>query len=179
MLVTTLEALDRSGLVVPVPGPVEAIRDAAAPLRSFNAYGLFAVMTPERPEITVEGSVDGVTWRPYRFRWKPGPVERRPRFCTPHMPRLDWQLWFAALVPDCTSEPWFLAFELRLLEGSPDVLALLDDDPFEGRPPRYVRSRVDLYEFSAPGSADWWVRVPIGLYCPPIGLPTDEAADDG
>ena len=151
VLVTTLEALDRCGLVLPVPGPVEAIRDAVAPLRSFNAYGLFAVMTPERPEITVEGSDDGVTWRPYRFRWKPGPVERRPRFCTPHMPRLDWQLWFAALAPDCTSEPWFLAFELRLLEGSPDVLALLDDDPFEGRPPRYVRSRVDLYEFSAPG----------------------------
>lgn len=175
VLVTTLEALDRCGVALDAPGPIVAIRDAAAPLRSFNAYGLFAVMTPDRPEITVEGSDDGVDWRPYRFRWKPGPVGRRPRFCTPHMPRLDWQLWFAALAPDCGSQPWFLAFEVRLLEGAPDVLALLDDDPFEGRPPRFVRSRVDLYEFSPPGSADWWVRDPVGLYCPPIGLPDEEA----
>ena len=34
------------------------------PLASVNPYGLFAVMTTTRPEIVVEGSNDGVTWRP-------------------------------------------------------------------------------------------------------------------
>ena len=67
------------------------------PFRSTNSYGLFAVMTTSRPEIIVEGSDDGASWRPYRFRWKPCELDRRPRFTTPHLPRLDWQMWFAAL----------------------------------------------------------------------------------
>ena len=62
-------------------------------------------MTTERPEIIVEGSDDGVSWKPYRFRWKPCELDRRPRFTTPHMPRLDWQMWFAALAGDCRSSP--------------------------------------------------------------------------
>ena len=66
------------------------------PLRSVNAYGLFAVMTTERPEIELEGSGDGVTWQPVEFRWKPGDARRAP-LPGPHMPRLDWQIWFAAL----------------------------------------------------------------------------------
>ena len=73
------------------------LQNALAPLRIANPYGLFAVMTTRRPEIIVEGSDDGVTWRPYRFRWKPGELDRRPRFAPFHMPRLDWQMWFAAL----------------------------------------------------------------------------------
>src|SRR5438034_1269638 len=74
--------------------------DAVAPFRSINGYGLFRVMTTERPEIVVEGSRDTMAWREYRFRWKPGDVTRRPRFVAPHQPRLDWQMWFAALDPD-------------------------------------------------------------------------------
>ena len=72
------------------------VQNWLAPLRIANSYGLFAVMTTERPEITVEGSDDGETWRPYRFRWKPGELDRRPRFAPLHLPRLDWQMWFAA-----------------------------------------------------------------------------------
>ena len=43
-------------------GGPDARADAGAviePLRSTNSYGLFRVMTTERPEITVEGSDDG------------------------------------------------------------------------------------------------------------------------
>ena len=117
-----------------------------------NAYGLFAVMTTERPEIVVEGSEDGETWTPYAFRWKPGDVDRRPRFTTPHLPRLDWQMWFAALSGDCRSQRWFLAFERRLLEGSPDVLRLLKGNPFPTHPPRYLRARLRQYDFTAAGA---------------------------
>jgi hypothetical protein len=70
-----------------------------APLRSFNGYGLFRVMTTERPEIVVEGSRDGTHWQAYEFRYKPGPVNRRPGFVAPYHPRLDWQMWFAGLDP--------------------------------------------------------------------------------
>ena len=47
--VTTMEGLDRSGLTVVFPGPLEEVRRWVAPWRSMNAYGLFAVMTTERP----------------------------------------------------------------------------------------------------------------------------------
>ena len=62
-----------------------------------NEYGLFRQMTETRPEIVIEGSVDGKDWKPYEFRWKPGDPSRPPRFNTPHQPRLDWQMWFEAL----------------------------------------------------------------------------------
>lgn len=165
---TTMESLDRSGWAVNFPGPLESLRRAALPLRSLNAYGLFAVMTTERPEIVVEGSEDGESWVPYPFRWKPGDPGRAPRFATPHLPRLDWQMWFAALSRDCRGERWFLAFEARLLEGSPEVLALLREDPFAGRRPRYVRARRYSYRFTGRGERDWWRREELDTFCPPV-----------
>ncbi len=154
-----------------IPTPIQMLAQMIEPLRSANPYGLFRVMTRERPEITVEGSDDGVTWKPYRFRWKPCEPDRRPRFTTPHMPRLDWQMWFAALRGDCRREPWFLRFERLLLEGSPEVLALLRENPFPDRPPHYLRARLALYTFTRSGARDWWAREEIGLYCPPIEWP--------
>jgi hypothetical protein len=137
--------------------------------RSVNRYGLFAVMTTRRPEILVEGSNDGVTWLPYDFRWKPGDVRRPPAFAGPHMPRLDWQMWFAAL-EDYRENPWFLRFLDRLLKGSPEVLALLERNPFPDQPPRYLRAVVHDYHFSdAAARAEtgaWWRRERRGLYCP-------------
>jgi predicted DCC family thiol-disulfide oxidoreductase YuxK len=144
-----------------------------APLRSINGYGLFAVMTTSRPEIIVEGSNDGVTWLPYEFKYKPGDVKRRPRFVAPHQPRLDWQMWFAAL-GDVRHNPWFINFCVRLLEGKPEVLALIKTNPFPDRPPKYVRARLYDYRFTnfqqrrADGS--WWRREYKGEYCPPLSL---------
>ena len=68
-----------------------------APFLSMNAYGLFRVMTTERPTFVIEGSRDGVVWKKYQFRWKPSDMTQRPRFVAPHQPRLDWQMWFAVL----------------------------------------------------------------------------------
>jgi hypothetical protein len=149
-----------------VPMPIEVLAQWIEPLRSANPYGLFRVMTTRRPEITVEGSDDGVSWKPYRFRWKPCELDRAPRFTTPHLPRLDWQMWFAALAGDCRATPWFIRFERRLLEGSPAVLGLLRENPFPARPPRYVRARLGLYTFTSWGSKDWWNREDLGLFCP-------------
>jgi len=153
-----------------VPAELITLGRWVSPLRSFNSYGLFAVMTTERPEIVVEASDDGVSWRPYRFRWKPCELDRGPRFTTPHQPRLDWQMWFAALGRDCRSQRWFLRFQQRLLKGEPKVLGLLRENPFPARPPRYVRARLYLYRFTGWGSVDWWAREDQGLFCPPLTL---------
>src|SRR5262249_7966965 len=110
----------RFGLPLPIDPLVAPIADFIAPLRSVNSYGLFAVMTTTRPEIVVEGSNDGEQWQSYEFTYKPGDLRRRPKWVAPHQPRLDWQMWFAAL-GDARSEPWFQRFCRQLLAGSPQV----------------------------------------------------------
>jgi len=142
-----------------------------APFRSINSYGLFADMTTERPEILVQGSLDGLTWKTYRFRYKPGDPLRAPPWVAPYMPRLDWQMWFAAL-GRVEQNPWFFQFLQRLLEGSPAVLDLLAEDPFEGRRPRFVRAQLDRYTFTTFGEKTqaWWRAEPAGIYFPEISL---------
>jgi hypothetical protein len=172
-VVTLGETIERA-TPWPVPEGLITLMGWVAPLRSFNSYGLFAVMTTKRPEIVIEGSNDGLSWKPYRFRWKPCELDRRPRFTTPHMPRLDWQMWFAALAGDCRSQPWFVRFEQRLLKGEPVVLGLLRENPFPAHPPRFLRARLYLYNFTGTGSSDWWSRDDQGLFCPPLTLKDSE-----
>ena len=154
------------------PEALYALVEPLAPLRSVNSYGLFAVMTTERPEILLEGSRDGVEWKSYAFRWKPGALDRAPRIAGPHMPRLDWQLWFAAL-SRCERQGWLHAFLRRLLEGSPPVTRLLASNPFDGEPPRYLRVTSARYHF-ATGSdwknGAWWTRSEPAPYCPLLTL---------
>ncbi len=143
------------------------------PFRSVNSYGLFAVMTVERPEIIVEGTADGQNWQPYEFRYKPGALDRTPAFVAPHQPRLDWQMWFAAL-GSVDQNPWFLRFVQRLLMGSPAVEALLETDPFPGKPPLAVRATVYDYRFTdaetRAATGDWWRRENPRQYCPAVML---------
>jgi hypothetical protein len=152
------------------------------PLRSFNGYGLFQVMTTSRPEIVVEGSNNGVNWRAYEFKYKAGDLKRRPRFVEPHQPRLDWQMWFAAL-GNYQNNPWFVNFCIRLLQGSPQVLALLDKNPFPDAPPKYIRAVVYEYHFTDSATrkrtGEWWTREPLGNYLPIVSLRTDPGGPSG
>jgi hypothetical protein len=161
------------GVRMPAPEPVVAVHKWLEPFRSFNSYGLFAVMTTSRPEIIVEGSNDGVKWDAYEFQYKPGDLGRRPAFVAPHQPRLDWQMWFAAL-GDVRQNPWFVNFCVRLLQGSPQVLALLEKNPFPGAPPRYIRAVVYEYHFTdlatRKTTGEWWRREWKGIYLPPISI---------
>ncbi len=150
------------------PPLVDRWIDWIDPLRSVNTYGLFAVMTTTRQEIIVEGSMDGIAWRPYEFKFKPGSLEAPPRLVAPFQPRLDWQMWFAALAD--YPEPWFHRFCERLLEGSPAVRGLLAADPFDGTPPKYVRATLYRYRFAPPGERGWWVRERLGEYSPVLSL---------
>ncbi|MBL8924501.1 MAG: lipase maturation factor family protein [Myxococcaceae bacterium] len=149
--------------------PLAAVRERLEPFHAVNAYGAFAVMTKTRPEIIVEGSDDGVTWKAWEFPWKPGRLDRRPDFVAPWQPRLDWQMWFAAL-GTCEQNPWFLSFQLQLLKGSRDVQALLASHPF-GAPPKYLRATVWEYRFAPLAERGvWWTRALTGPYCPPLAL---------
>lgn len=162
--------------VAGAPGVLPGLRPVAAvvaPFRSLNNYGLFAVMTHPRPELIFEGSADGRTWLPYEFPHKPGALDRRPTFVAPHQPRLDWQLWFAALGPP-QHNPWVLALCEHLLRGTGPVLGLLAHNPFPAGPPRYLR--VVRYEYRFTDAATrartghWWRRTPLDFYVPASSL---------
>ena len=145
-----------------------------APFRSVNTYGLFADMTESRPEIIVEGSNDRISWKTYPFRWKPGDLTRAPKWVAPHQPRLDWQLWFAALQGDYRRTYWFLNFMGGLLHGKSEVLKLLAENPFPDAPPRYVRATLYDYRFTdlatKRSEGVWWEREWQRIYCPAISL---------
>ncbi len=136
-----------------------------------NHYGLFSYMTTKRYEIIVEGSQDGENWKPYEFKWKPGDIKVAPQQVAPHQPRLDWQMWFAAL-GQARQNPWFSRFIYCLLEGSPEVLKLLKYNPFADQPPVYIRALLYEYHFSnndvRKEKGEWWQRKYLGIYLPPV-----------
>jgi hypothetical protein len=159
------------------PRPIAALQSCTEPFRMVNGYGLFRVMTKSRPEIIVEGSADGVDWLPYEFNWKPGALERVPRWAAPHQPRLDWQMWFAAL-GNYRSNPWFVRFLERLLRNQPEVTRLLARNPFPNDPPRFVRARLEEYRFTKfseyRSTGAWWKREARGQYLPAVSLESFE-----
>ncbi len=144
-----------------------------APFRLFNSYGMFAVMTTTRPEIVYEGSLDGKEWRPYEFKYKVGDLNKAPPVVAPHMPRLDWRLWFAAMVP-AHENPYVYAIARLLLKGEPLMLTAFKSDPFHGGKPRYIRAWVYDYHFSdwneLFSKGQWWRRDNKRLFIPPLKL---------
>ena len=152
---------------------VRAVASAVGPFRSFNDYGLFAVMTTERPELVFEGSEDGNDWREYRLPFKPGDLAHRPRWVAPYQPRLDWQLWFAALESP-ENNPWVGTVCARILQNDRDILGLFSTNPFPDHAPHLVRVVRYQYEFTSYAeratTGNWWRRTPIDFYIPAVSL---------
>jgi lipase maturation factor 1 len=169
LLLAGVETVQRMAVRTSWPAAVATVQRWVRPFHLVSSYGLFAVMTTDRPEISLEGTQDGQQWKPYVFRWKPGALDELPGQVAPHMPRLDWQMWFAAL-GSCDQNPWFLRFQERLLQGSAPVLGLMEKDPFPGSQPLALRSRVRLYRPAPAGSPNVWVSTQDGSYCPEVVL---------
>ena len=146
---------------------IASLYNKIAPFSLVNIYGPFAVITKERMEIVLEGSNDGIDWKEYAFKYKPGDIKRRPPWNIPLQPRLDWQMWFAALGSPEQS-PWFYQFMQRLLENAPPVVALLETNPFPDKPPKYLRALFYEYTFTTQEewrkTGAWWTRGLVGYY---------------
>ncbi len=132
-----------------------------------HMFHIFPTMQTERHELQLEGSYDGIQWKAYDFKYKPGALDKKPEFIVPHQPRLDWMIWF---VPPRHNEMlyWFDKFLVRLEQGSPEVLNLLANNPFPDAPPAYIRVQVYQYRFTSFDerelSGNWWQREYLGLF---------------
>lgn len=167
---------------LPWYAPALEVERALRPFSSLNGYGLFAVMTKRRGEIFVEGSDDGKLWKAYEFKFKPGKLDRLPQFVAPYQPRLDWQMWFAAL-GTAEQNQWFVNFCVRLLQGTPSVLSLMKNNPFPVAPPKYLRAVTYDYRFTTPEerkkTGAWWKRTFRESYLPVISLSGTVPKEEG
>lgn len=156
LVLGTLELATSIGLSPILPDAVLRVTDALGPWRVANGYGLFANMTTTRDELIFLATEDGERWEEYDTWYKPGDPARTPTWCTPHLPRFDWMLWFAALGTR-EDAPWVGRVERGLLEGRPAIRALFRREPFGGRRPRAVRVERRSYALGVDGH---WVRGP-------------------
>jgi lipase maturation factor 1 len=73
-------------------------------------------------------SDDQKTWQDIPFYYKPTAFNKLP-WVTPHMPRLDWMMWFAALHPAPQQLPWLQRLAEGIIQKEPDILELLPPLP--------------------------------------------------
>jgi hypothetical protein len=152
----------------PITNDYGKLLDYAEAYRVINKYHVFGTMKTERIEVQIEGSVDGLDWKPYHFKYRPDDPHQAPTWVIPFQPRLDWQMWFVPLSP--VHLPWFDDFLRRLLDNSASVTALLKTNPFPNAAPRYLRVQAYRYKFTTAeqraATGDWWTIEPLGPFTP-------------
>jgi len=169
-----LFTLDKS-MLYSLPNPVLEAYQTTAPTGGLvYPYGLFRRMTGvgtngeiARPEVILEmQSSESQTWKEIEFYHKPVRLDEPLRFIVPNQPRLDWNMWFAALT-EYQGAPWIIHLASKLLHNSSAVLALLP--PMES-PPERIRAKLYHYNFTRSWkSGNWWHRNFIKEYFPPFG----------
>ena len=178
----------------------DVIDACSTKFRLGSGYGLFRRMTGVgddgsvmRPEIILEGSDDGGNWTAIEFKHKPSDdVRVAPTWVAPHQPRLDWQMWFAALGA-YNHNTWLINLVYRLLKGEPEVWGLVDDgsrrlerypggwgaygadagrDDGSAWAPTMIRGRRYAYRFVLADSDErtYWKKTFVDEYLPALSL---------
>jgi hypothetical protein len=194
-----LSATNLETIEAPLPSYIPAFitthRSFTRPFLLSSSYGLFRRMTGvgkdrshpnhphiriptvARPEIAIE-IYNGSSWDPLEFHYKPTSLHKAPMFVSPHQPRLDWQMWFAAL-GQYQHHPWFISFIYKFIDPmadsiAPEILALIDKDSIssstgDNRPvevAQAIRAKLFDYDFTNFTSANWWKRSKPREYLP-------------
>jgi hypothetical protein len=140
-----------------------------------NTYGAFGSVGMTRNEIVLQGTLDDdpatARWSAYELPCKPGDLARRPCVLGPYHLRLDWLIWFAAM-HDRPNDVWVLHLVWKLLDGDREIRKLIAVDPFDGKPPRYVRILRFVYHLEPYASPTWWTREHEELWLQPVALDT-------
>jgi hypothetical protein len=152
----------------------QAMNASFDPFDLVNTYGAFGAVGKERFEIVFEGTDDtfitgDTKWKEYEFKAKPGDPNRRPPFVAPYQPRIDWQIWFAAMASPA-EYPWTLHFVWKLLHNDAGTLSLIAHNPFPNAPPHYIRARLYRYRFARLNESGWWRREEIDEWLPALSV---------
>jgi hypothetical protein len=160
--------------VINMISPGQIMNTSFDPLDLVNTYGAFGSVGRERLNIVFEGTDSavpdrGAVWKAYPYQALPVDVHRRPRQVAPYQPRLDWQMWFAAMSSPSQYQ-WTVHLIWKLLHNDPGALSLFGGNPFPDKPPRYIRAVLCKYSFVRPGDPEgrYWKREEIGEWLPPL-----------
>lgn len=180
--------------VINMLSPQQIMNTSFDPLDLVNTYGAFGSVGRERLNVVFEGTMDSVpddkaNWKAYRYKGLPVDLDKRPPQIAPYQPRLDWQMWFAAMSSP-EDYPWTLTLVSKLLHNDPGAIGLFAGNPFPDKPPRYMRAVLYRYSFVAPGTPHvaapansnggppatprraFWTRERVGdTWIPATGLP--------
>eukprot|EP00615_Pteridomonas_danica_P002911 CAMPEP_0114364578 /NCGR_PEP_ID=MMETSP0101-20121206/27622_1 /TAXON_ID=38822 ORGANISM="Pteridomonas danica, Strain PT" /NCGR_SAMPLE_ID=MMETSP0101 /ASSEMBLY_ACC=CAM_ASM_000211 /LENGTH=260 /DNA_ID=CAMNT_0001512191 /DNA_START=334 /DNA_END=1113 /DNA_ORIENTATION=+ len=139
-------------------------------IEGFYAKDVNMMLEEEKDKSKTVLEEDG-EWKEIHFNFKPGDMAVSPRWVAPHQPRLDWQMWFAAL-GTYSHNPWFVHLLAKLLHntpsspstGCPVIFGLLDEtkEPLKLQqnrsvdssilipppPPQFVRAKLYYYTFT-------------------------------
>jgi len=141
-----------------------------------NTYGAFGSISKERHELVIEGTSDQIitpdtTWKEYELKAKPTSINRSLPFIAPYQPRIDWQIWFAAMsTPD--RQPWLIHLVWKLLHNDPIAISLIFSNPFPDNPPNFIRIEFYKYELNKPFSEQVWNRTHLGTWLNPLSKDT-------
>jgi len=93
-----------------------------------------------------------ISWVELSFLYKPTSIYQPLPMVAPFQPRLDWQMWFAAL-SSYEREPWLLVLIYQLLRGSSSAWQLMGGQAhsFAAAPPRAMRVTMFHYDLSVAG----------------------------
>lgn len=137
-----------------------------------NTYGAFGSVGRKRYELVLQGTNDEVItpttkWKEYEFKAKPTNINRKLLIIAPYQPRIDWQIWFAAMQSP-GQNPWMLSLIWKLLHNDKNTLSLIAHNPFPHKPPRCIRVEHYIYRFARPSSKAVWEREYLGTWLGPI-----------
>ena len=158
--------------VINMLSPGQIMNTSFDPLDLVNTYGAFGTVGRERLNVVFEGTMDEkpddkANWKPYIYKGLPVELNRRPPQIAPYQPRLDWQMWFAAMSSP-NEYPWTVNLVSKLLHNDPGAVGLFASNPFPNKPPRYIRAVLYRYSFAKPGNPQglWWNRERIEDWLP-------------
>ena len=101
-------------------------------------------------------------------------MNRAPGWVAPHQPRLDWQMWFAALGTYQPESMVSAVCVLQLLKNEPDVTELLERNPFPNDstalPPGGALRLSLHHQRGTRTTGAWWKREERGIYLPRVSV---------
>ena len=127
-----------------------------------SSYGLFRRMTGVggRPEVVIELAGSDGEFKELDFLYKPTDLKGDLPWVAPHQPRLDWQMWFAAL-GNINHNNWLVNFVIRIMQQKESVLNLIDREQYTAKftkKPIYFRMWLYDYHYTSDRADGIWRR---------------------